>query len=81
MDARFTYKAEGRYVNDNFDASRLNAEFQKNKEQRVAKVRAPVRATAIKRHAANGIVANGRTRRAPSMRGSRASVAMGSPTD
>ena len=40
MDARFALNAEGRYINDNFDRSKLNAEFEKIKPERIAKVRA-----------------------------------------
>ena len=38
VDARFALAAEGRYVNDNFDKSRLNAEFHKDKVARTARV-------------------------------------------
>lgn len=36
VDAREAYAMPGRYVNDNFDASKLNAEFRKNKASRSA---------------------------------------------
>ncbi|KAL3912842.1 MAG: hypothetical protein SGPRY_008197, partial [Prymnesium sp.] len=36
VDARFSMGAEGRYVNDHFDKSRLNAKFVKNKETKTA---------------------------------------------
>jgi hypothetical protein len=36
VDARFALDAPGRYVNDNFDASKLNARFDKDKERRRA---------------------------------------------
>ena len=38
VDARFALSAEGRYVNDNFDKSQLNAEFEKDKVARTARV-------------------------------------------
>lgn len=40
VDARFALNAEGRYVNDNFDTTKLNAEFEKLKAERIANVRA-----------------------------------------
>ena len=36
VDARFAMAAPGRYVNDHFDKSRLNARFDKDKAKRVA---------------------------------------------
>ena len=36
VDARFSLNAPGRYANDHFDKSRLNARFDKDKERRRA---------------------------------------------
>ena len=38
VDAQFTLNAAGRYVNDNFDKSKLNACIVKNKEEKKALV-------------------------------------------
>ena len=55
VDAREAYAMPGRYVNDHFDASRLNAEFRKNKAARSAALVAirPI-ATGDEIHAAYG---------------------------
>lgn len=46
MDARFALDAAGRYVNDNFDKTRLNASIEKDRAARRARVVAtrPIRA-------------------------------------
>jgi GH25 family lysozyme M1 (1,4-beta-N-acetylmuramidase) len=36
VDAKFALNAPARYVNDNFDASKINARFDKNKQRRRA---------------------------------------------
>lgn len=38
VDAKFSLNAPGRYANDHFDKTRINARFDKNKPQRRAKL-------------------------------------------